>query len=83
MDNLTSRKDVEQFLIGLRIRVPEEEVRKIVDALRSDSHKYRLYKGGIDRKTGAAKDAGSPAKAQWTKSRSYTMKANLSHIWNI
>jgi len=55
MDNLTSRKDVEQFLIGLRIRVPEEEVRKIVDALRSDSHKYRLYKGGIDRKTGAAR----------------------------
>ena len=55
MDNLTSRKDVEQFLIGLRIRVPEEDVRKIVNALRSDPHKYHLYMGGIDRKTGATR----------------------------
>jgi hypothetical protein len=55
MDNLTSRKDAEQFLIGLRLRIPEEDVRKIVNALRSDTPKYRIYKGGIDRKTGATR----------------------------
>jgi len=52
MYKLNDRKQAEEYLRGLTLAEPEEQVRKVVINLHSRRSKYSLYNNGIDRKTG-------------------------------
>jgi hypothetical protein len=52
MYKFNNRKEVEEYLRGLKLTEPEDHIRKVVVSLRSDPKKYHLYNNGIDRKTG-------------------------------